>query len=212
MALMDFNDHEHDLAMADILAFSVGQPIVRNTGSELAQCKAITRRQHQKWDSERLSPRDSQDYTVTPKEVNFWKQCCQGLEIDACADPLGKNAVMKEFWSDALAQGWDGKKVWCNPPFNDPRTPIARFLSHFYESRKRDATSQALFVLPIFENAAWEEQLQKMPYLKLVHTYPRGFPLFHAKDGAQLKTRWKVGIYWSGVLSQGGYGVWTYSR
>jgi hypothetical protein len=204
MALVDLNDQEQHMAMADLMALSVGQSIPRSAQLDVEQCRAITRGQRRlNSDRERLTPRDTQDYTVTPKEVNYWKQRCPGLEVDACADPQGKNAVMKEFWSDALAQVWDGRKVWCNPPFNTPAMPIARILRHFQESRKRDATSQALFVLPIFDKAAWEEQLNEMPYLKLVHTYPQGFPLFHARDGAQLKTRWKVGIYWSGVLSHG---------
>jgi hypothetical protein len=206
MALVEVDDLEYQQAAMDIQAFSAGLFILGNVDPEREErLWAITRGKPES-KRERLVPeleRDTQNYTVTPTEVSIWKKRCEGLEVDACADPEGHNAVMKEYWSDVLGAKWEGRKVWCNPPYNSKNLAIESILKHFHASRTREPSTQALFVLPLFQGAAWTKQLRKMPYLKLVHKYEKGFPLFHSEDGALLKTRWPVGIYWSGELKEG---------
>jgi hypothetical protein len=208
MALVDMQDQELEKALSEVYAFTLGQAMeyegqeirterLAATRTRGQRKMALREEQHLEW------RRDTQDYTVTPAEVEYWKKKCGDLEVDACADPEGRNAVMKEFWSDALAAVWDGRKVWCNPPYNSGSIAVAEILQHFHESRQRDPTSQALFFLPMFTGAKWADQLKRMPYLKLIHTYEKGYPLFHAEDGALLKTRWKVGVYWSGEIVEG---------
>jgi hypothetical protein len=198
VALVDIHDYDENQAMRDLLLFSNGQPILPVEEVPKERIWAVTRSKIM----ERTQPlsRDDQDYTVTPSEVKRWVSACGGLDVDATCDVDGRNAVIGKFWSDTLHEVWDGHRVWCNPPFNSKNISIIQILEHFHQSRLRYPSTQALFFLPLFRNPAWVAQLSKMPYLRQVHTYVKGFPLFHAPDGARLKTRWRVGVYWSDKL------------
>ena len=168
------------------------------------------------WDQELLAPvltrsqankeaatllRDQQDWTFHPTEFDRWQRKYGPFEVDACCDEQGRNRQKVsggKFWSDCLKELWDGMIVWCNPPFNCEQTSVGDILNHFDQSRQRDPSTSAVFILPIYpEGSRWEKQLKKMSYLKLVHKYPTATSLFYAPDGALLPSKWPIGVYYA---------------
>jgi phage N-6-adenine-methyltransferase len=55
----------------------------------------------------------------TPPELFDQLHSVLRFQIDACADD--GNALLPTYWTEAIdakKQQWQGKRIWCNPPFN----------------------------------------------------------------------------------------------
>ena len=61
--------------------------------------------------------REKQNWTLRFDEFKIWDQKLGPFTVDACCDPSGRNALVKTFWDDCLAEDWAGHVVWCNPPY-----------------------------------------------------------------------------------------------
>ena len=141
-----------------------------------------------------LLQRDSSDWTLVANEFQRLQRLLGNYDVDACCSPDGLNCQpvpSGAFWSNCLAYRWDGKRVWCNPPFD---TFLCRqILRHFAQARERDPTTSATFILPAYlVNHDLRLALSSMPYLRTVHSYAPGTQLFHAPDGAPLTSNWEV--------------------
>ena len=147
-----------------------------------------------------LSPgqaRDTQDWKFDHGEFERWEaQTQMRFMVDAFCDPAGHNRQVECYWSDALAEEWEGLHIWGNGPFTDPSTPVLSYLTHLQRARDNDVETSAVLVLPYFPGAEWEQQLSAMPNKELMHTYPAGSYLFHSPDGRRPPTRWPVHIWW----------------
>jgi phage N-6-adenine-methyltransferase len=78
--------------------------------------------------------------------------------VDAAASPT--NAKMPRYWTpedDALAQPWQGERVWCNPPYSD----IARWVSKAWHEYVGGA-ELIVMLLPAnrTEQTWWQDQVE----------------------------------------------------
>ena len=161
---------------------------------------ALTRARLARQQAESLE-RDQQDWTLRSEEFERWQNRYGPFDVDACCDLHGTNrqrVAGGKYWTNCIKEVWDGLRVWCNPPFSCEVTPVKRILEHFARCRRRDPSSSAVFLLPIYRtNSPWEAQLESMPYLQLVHRYEVGTPLFLAPDGTLLPSREEIGVYYA---------------
>jgi hypothetical protein len=144
--------------------------------------------------------RDTQDWQLNTVEFQRWNKFYD-FEVDACSDPQGRNSQLPVFWSrnkSCLLQKWEGKTVWCNPPFQGSEITVSDILRHFKQARKRDPQTAACFILPYFHGAEWETELMSIEGLHCVYTYPPNSQLFYAPDGGNPKTKWPVQVWWCG--------------
>lgn len=66
--------------------------------------------------------------------------------VDACA--AAWNAKVARYWSledSALSHDWAGERVWCNPPFSNPRPFI----------EKARTADLAVVLLPLWSSRSW---------------------------------------------------------
>ena len=101
------------------------------------------------------------------------------FDVDACADPVGRNAHCPQYWSvvdSMLDHSWRGLHVWCNPDWR----LIGAALRHFHdESGRAPTTTSAVFLLPAWPSAPWWRLLRDS---QLLAFYPAGSELFTAPD------------------------------
>ena len=116
----------------------------------------------------------------------------QDFDIDACADPAGFNSQLAWFWSSresCLEKSWQGKNVWCNPPFSRIKEILQHFLHQWSLS---PGDTSATFVVPAWTWASWYH-LRK--HFKIIRSYPTGSHLFTTPN-------WEA-IHAGGVSSSG---------
>ena len=149
----------------------------------------------------RTQVEDHQDWKLDFHEFHRWWNRCGGFDVDACCDPEGRNKLVSVFWSkknSCLGQNWAGKRVWCNPPFNQDSDLILRILTHFRECWIKDpAHTSATFVLPEWDGPAapWRVFMEEWGF-KPLHTYPAQSPLFTSPGYDEpLLTKWPVTIW-----------------
>ena len=186
------NLHPEPLSQLEDAAYRIAEALC-------AMEEALTVDNVQGWSPEvqpswELLRKDQSDWTMVTSEFQRLQACLGPYEVDACCDVMGRNKQPTEgglWWHDSLREKWDGRKVWVNPPFDAPF--CEDLLRHFDESRQRDSSTSATWILPryLVENRL-KDQLGRMPYLRQVHAYPEHTRLFRAPDGTLLPTRWEV--------------------
>ncbi len=76
--------------------------------------------------------------------------------IDAAASP--SNARLPRYWTiadDALAQTWEGERVWCNPPYSNLREWVAK------ASRSRAELVVMLLPANRTEQGWWQHYIER---------------------------------------------------
>jgi hypothetical protein len=103
----------------------------------------------------------------------------RAFDVDACADPIGRNAHCTRFWSvvDSMtSHSWRGLHVWCNPDWR----LATDALRHFHdESGRAPDTTSAVFLLPAWPSAPWWRLLRDG---QLLAYFPPDSDLFTAPD------------------------------
>ena len=122
---------------------------------------------------------DKQDWQFLRSEfLSIQSEVYEGKEVydwDACADPAGFNAQVAWFWSEkesCLKRSWQGKRVWCNPPYNNIKAILQHFL-HEWACSPYDTS--ATFILPAW---TWSSWWHLRSHFKTIRTYPKKFKLF----------------------------------
>ena len=152
---------------------------------------------------------DTQDWMFDREEFNVLHNEFK-FEVDVCASPDGNNAQLPIFWSEVdscLLQCWRGRRVYCNPPFNQ----IYPILQHFLSEWNADPEhTGGTFVLPAWTaHRFW--QLEK--HFEQVRKYKTGSRIFTSPDWGAVnrgqvsskrfdrgRTRWPVVVWHKGPL------------
>jgi hypothetical protein len=119
--------------------------------------------------------RDESDWQLKPELVDKYAKMTRPFDVDACADPLGKNAHCERYWSsvdDCLDQDWSHLHTWCNPAFDR----ISEILDHFKACFLRSPyDTSAVFCLPVwFTQKYW----RKLAGFKLLELHPGGSNIY----------------------------------
>ena len=98
---------------------------------------------------------DDQDWQLHPALFAQLHTEWGPFQVDACSDPLGRNAHLEVYWSElnsCLDHCWADLAVYCNPPFRAAED----ILRHFWTSWQRSpTTTSAVFVLPVWPSERW---------------------------------------------------------
>jgi hypothetical protein len=140
---------------------------------------------------------DDQDWQLDRKQFERIDKMAGPFEIDACCDLAGHNTHCEKFWTavdDCTEQQWRGKRVYCNPPYND----CLRILRHALSEWSKQPYSTALtFVLPKW---TWSSWYHLADHFTCLLTYPKASKLFTSPDwreinaGADTSTRCFRGV------------------
>eukprot|EP00873_Tetraselmis_striata_P039280 jgi/Tetstr1/459544/TSEL_004909.t1 len=98
---------------------------------------------------------DDQDWRLLSDIFRALEAACGPFDVDACADPLGRNSFCPAFWSaidSCLAHDWAGRRVYCNPPFAAMRDVLRHFWACYATA---PSTTAGTFVLPVWAAAPW---------------------------------------------------------
>jgi hypothetical protein len=123
--------------------------------------------------------RDDSDWQLDPDLVKHYSALTGQFDVDACADPLGKNAHVDKYWSsidDCLDHDWSHLHAWCNPDYDK----IGAILDHFKRCFMASPyDTSAVFCLP-----AWLTQKfwRKLEGFKLLDFLPEGSDVYTAPD------------------------------
>jgi hypothetical protein len=146
--------------------------------------------------------KDSGDWRLRLDEFNFLSGQTGGFDVDAAADPVGRNAHCDVFYSHldpACSHNWAGMRVYANPDFD----LIDDYISHAKRCYATDPfNSTVTLVLPIWTDQAWWRKLKG--FQVLAH-YSSGSELFTSppsgvSDGAAPTVRVNRGPTRWGVL------------
>ncbi|XRB21013.1 reverse transcriptase domain-containing protein [Pseudoscourfieldia marina] len=151
--------------------------------------------------SRQFTPSFERDDWCMRQDVFEWVENTFGeFDVDACAHPLGNNAMCPRFWSivePCTAQSWRHRRVWCNPPYR--ADIISEILQHAWaEHFASPADTSAVFVLPAWTTASWWRALKGQ---QVIAVYPAGAQLFttpprSAREGdfrqVRRSTQWPV--------------------
>ena len=128
----------------------------------------------------------NQDYKF---KSNLYKALVKRVgqfQVDACASRENCQAGVSEYWTadqNCLRQNWEGKLVWCNPPFNDPNQPklIKKVLDKFLKARAANGKTSAVFILPLAKvpTEAW----LKRNNMEVIELYSKGDEVFESPSG-----------------------------
>eukprot|EP00873_Tetraselmis_striata_P009219 jgi/Tetstr1/429483/TSEL_019390.t1 len=116
---------------------------------------------------------DDQDWHLLSDIFRALEAACGPFDVDACADPLGRNSFCPAFWSEidsCLAHDWAGRRVYCNPPFAAMRDVLRHFWACYATAL---STTGGTFVLPVLAAAPWWRLAggaQVMAYFRRGHT------------------------------------------
>jgi hypothetical protein len=122
---------------------------------------------------------DDQDWRLDPQVHALLHARWGPFHVDACSDPLGRNAFYPTFWSEldsCLLHSWGGRHVYCNPPFRAAEEVLRHFWTCFWTAPQ---SSSAVFVLPVWTTASWWRLLRGGV---VVGYFPAGRSLFTAPD------------------------------
>ena len=122
---------------------------------------------------------DDQDWQLRPSLFAQLAASWGPFDVDACSDPLGRNAHCPVFWSElnsCLDNSWSDLHVYCNPPFR----AATEILHHFRACWERaPSTSSAVFVLPVWPSEGWWRLLAGG---RVVAYWPPGSSVFTSPD------------------------------
>ena len=122
---------------------------------------------------------DDQDWQLSSRVFRALASAWGPFAVDACSDPLGRNAYCEVFWSpldSCLVHDWAGLRVYCNPPFKAVGTVLCHFLA--CHASAPESTS-AVFVLPAWTTESWWRSLAGA---RVVGYFPAGSSLFTLPD------------------------------
>ena len=104
--------------------------------------------------------------------------------LDGCCNENGDNALVEQNYCCPGKRPFEherlqGHHVWCNPPFKQLKT----FLQHYLHCKAENPQhTSACFVVPVWQNAAWQPLLRGM---RIIKEFPVGTrALFSAKNAA----------------------------
>ena len=123
--------------------------------------------------------RDDGDWQLDHNLVLKYADLTRSFDVDACADPLGRNAHAVRFWSaldSCLERSWAGLHVWCNPDFD----MINEVVDHFKKGFTDDPThSSVCFCVPVwFSQPFW----RKLKGFRVLDFFPAGSEIFTSPD------------------------------
>ena len=123
--------------------------------------------------------RDTSDWQLDHDLVKKYASQTGQFDVDACADPLGKNAHVHRFWSSldsCLERSWSGLHVWCNPDFD----MISEVVAHFKKSFAEDPTHTSVcFCVPVWFSQKYWRQLKGF---RVLDYFPEGSDVFTSPD------------------------------
>ncbi len=140
------------------------------------------------------------DYQFSPTEFADIQTEFGPFDVDLTADGDGSNSQCADYcsaWSDPRDRDLTGLNCWSNPPF-EPAF-VCDLFTHYFDCKSRNPEgTSACFVLPLWDNAAWQPLVQNM---RAVRYYPRGTMLFTGQPEPGSDDRKRVGpIRWPVVV------------
>ena len=100
---------------------------------------------------------------------------------DIAVDSKGSNSQTKRYISveqDALSTNLAGKKVLFNPAYE----LCNEYLLHIEDAKERDASTEAMGVIPEWQHRVWFKEMTKRNRWRIVWRFPRGTKLFSRPD------------------------------
>jgi hypothetical protein len=127
--------------------------------------------------------RDKEDWRFNRREFRALQEEFGTFTLEACADVGGTNAHCPRLCSKErsfLQQDVRGERVWCNPPF----FRAWAFIRHYLQNERRDSSTAGMFVLPVWKDRPWWQDVQHMEQVRL---FPKGTHLLIAacKEGGR---------------------------
>lgn len=100
--------------------------------------------------------RDNQDWQILRQIFERLAALVGPFAVDACADPLGRNAYCTVYWSTidkCLADDWADQHIYCNPPSAAIKNILMRHIWTCYT--RRPHSTSTTFVSPTWFTANW---------------------------------------------------------
>jgi hypothetical protein len=127
---------------------------------------------------------DTADWLFAPAEFQWVASRVGTPTMDACADPMGNNALCPRFYhvlDDCVSHSWTGESTWVNADYRQ----LERVLRHYKtEKIKSPSDTAATFCVPVWMDKSWWRHLKGM---EVVAFYPAGERVFTSPDWHKLE-------------------------